>query len=196
MDPFLFRDSTAQTVFGASAAAVALREWSLQWRTRGTRSARSDRGTYWILAVALVGAATSALRAPDWVPALSLSGGAAWPFVVGLAIFWMGAGLRWWAIHTLGRFFQLTVVVQEGQTVVDTGPYRALRHPSYTGALLMYLGLGVACDNALSVVLSVALVLAAFLRRIRVEEAVLAHELGEPYRAYARRTRRLIPGVW
>jgi protein-S-isoprenylcysteine O-methyltransferase Ste14 len=196
VDPIVFRDSTAQAVAVASAAPVVVREWALQWRTRRTRHAASDRGTYWTLAIALGGAFYVAARAPDWAPGLSLSGGARWPFLVGVAVFWAGAALRWWAIATLGRFFQLTVVVQEGQSVVDRGPYKVLRHPSYTGALLIFLGIGFACDNALSVLACLVLPGVAFLRRIHVEEAVLTRELGEPYRAYARRTRRLIPGVW
>jgi protein-S-isoprenylcysteine O-methyltransferase Ste14 len=196
VDPFVFHDSTAQTVAKACAGAVGLAEGTLQWRTRRAQGAPSDRGTYWTLAVALGATIYVALLAPDWAPGLSLSGGAWWPFALGGAVFCAGAALRWWAILTLGRFFVLTVVVQEGQTVVDRGPYRVLRHPSYTGALLIYLGVGLACDNALSVAACVLAPSMAFLRRIGVEEDVLARELGEPYRAYMRRTRRLIPGVW
>ena len=196
MDPFVFRDSGAQTFASVSAATLAAREVLLQLRTLRTRGARTDRGTHAVLAVTLTGAIVLALRFPRWAPGLSLSGGAVWPFVLGAVVFWSGAALRWWSVATLGRFFQLTVVVQEGQTVVDRGPYRLLRHPSYTGALVILLGVGIACDNALSVAACVVLPALGFLRRISVEEELLARELGEPYRAYARRTRRLIPGVW
>jgi len=196
VDPLVFHDPLARALAGVSAGALGVAEGALQWRTRATRNVASDRGTYWTLAVALTVSIYLAARAPDWVPGLSLSDGGWWPFVVGLGLFWAGAALRWWAIATLGRLFQLTVVVQADHAVVDRGPYAVLRHPSYTGALLIYAGVGFACDNALSVLVCVALPGIAFLRRIRVEEDVLLRELGEPYRAYARRTRRLIPGVW
>ena len=98
--------------------------------------------------------------------------------------------------RTLGRFFRVTVVVDEDQRVVDTGPYRMLRHPSYTGMLVTLVGVGIALDSWLSVAAAFLPALVAILRRIREEEHVLLRELGEPYRAYARRTSRLVPGVW
>jgi protein-S-isoprenylcysteine O-methyltransferase Ste14 len=137
-----------------------------------------------------------AIRAPDWAPALSLTGGDWWPFAVGLTLFWLGVALRWWGILTLGRYFQLTVVVQKDQPVVEAGPYRLLRHPGYAGALLLMLGIGLTFDNLLSLVACTVLPSLAVLRRIRVEEETLSRELGEPYRDYARHTSRLIPGVW
>ena len=192
----MFRDSAAQTAGVASALTLAAGEGALQLRTLRTRGVQADRGTHTVLAVALTAALVLALHFPRWAPGLSLADGAVWPFALGAAVFWAGAALRWWAILTLGRFFRLTVVVQEGQPVIDRGPYAVLRHPSYAGALLIYLGAGIACDNVLSVLVCLLLPGLAFLRRINVEEALLARELGEPYRAYARRTRRLIPGVW
>ena len=50
---------------------------------------------------------------------------------VGLAAIVGGLAVRLWAIRTLGRFFTSTVMVQSGQTVVEAGPYRVLRHPSF-----------------------------------------------------------------
>lgn len=111
-------------------------------------------------------------------------------------LFWAGLALRWWAVLTLGRYFQLTVVVQRDQPVVERGPYRLLRHPGYTGALLFMLGIGFAFDNVLSVLACLFVPLLGVLSRIHVEEELLGRELGEPYRDYSRRTRRLIPGVW
>jgi protein-S-isoprenylcysteine O-methyltransferase Ste14 len=80
--------------------------------------------------------------------------------------------------------------------VVDTGPYRLVRHPSYTGLLMASLGLGIALRTWLSIPACLVPPLIAFSMRLRHEEAVLARELGEPYRAYMRRTKRLVPGVW
>ena len=70
-----------------------------------------------------------------------------------------------------------------------------MRHPSYTGLLLIVAGLGLAAGNWLALA-GVALPLAALLRRIHVEEAELTRVLGQPYRIYRAKTRGLIPGVW
>jgi protein-S-isoprenylcysteine O-methyltransferase Ste14 len=114
----------------------------------------------------------------------------------GLTMFWIGVAIRVWSIRTLGRFFRFEVTVLSDHRVIDTGPYRYVRHPSYTGALLAFSGIGVALDNWLSVASLFFLPLIGFLWRIDVEEAALTARLGEEYRRYKRRTKRLIPGVW
>jgi protein-S-isoprenylcysteine O-methyltransferase Ste14 len=86
--------------------------------------------------------------------------------------------------------------VVDEQTVVDRGPYRWVRHPSYTGLLLTLVGLGLALGNWLSVLTLVVLPVAGLVVRIRVEERALLGALGEPYREYAGRHRRLVPGIW
>ena len=115
---------------------------------------------------------------------------------VGLAAIVGGLGLRLWAIRTLGRFFTSTVMVQSGQTVVEAGPYRVLRHPSYTGALVTTLGVTITLASPLGVALCLLLGIPAYLYRISVEEAALTAQLGEPYRSYRTRTSRLIPWIY
>jgi protein-S-isoprenylcysteine O-methyltransferase len=112
--------------------------------------------------------------------------------VVGAA----GLVLRVWAIHTLGRFFNFTVVIQEGHRVVTNGPYRLLRHPSYTGMLLTRLGLGLALGTWASIAAVVLIPMPAMVARILVEERALKEALGEEYDEYAARTSRLIPRIW
>jgi protein-S-isoprenylcysteine O-methyltransferase Ste14 len=107
-----------------------------------------------------------------------------------------GAALRVWSVATLGRYFTYVVQVSSDQKVVEDGPYRLIRHPSYTGALMMGAGIGLATRYAYAPLLIVATSLAAYLIRIFVEERALAQGIGEPYRAYMRRTRRLVPFVW
>ena len=114
----------------------------------------------------------------------------------GLAVMWLGLGLRVWAIATLGNAFRTTVEVDPGQAVVSTGPYRRIRHPSYTGLLLILGGLGLALDNWSSLAICALLPLPALLLRIKVEEAELTRVLGDTYRSYQRETKRLIPGLW
>jgi protein-S-isoprenylcysteine O-methyltransferase Ste14 len=95
-------------------------------------------------------------------------------------------------VATLGRFFTTRVMTQPGQTVVETGPYRYIRHPSYSGMLLTVLGVLVCSTDWLSLACFV-LALPGMAYRIKVEEGALIQALGEPYREYMRRTPRLVP---
>ena len=90
----------------------------------------------------------------------------------------------------------MTVEVDPAQVVVDRGPYRFVRHPSYVGLLLLPIGLAVIEGDGLSLAVGVLLPSAVVCWRIHVEENELLQVLGEPYRAYVRRSHRLIPGVW
>ena len=115
---------------------------------------------------------------------------------VGLALMVAGLLLRWWAIVHLGRFFTVNVAVASDHRVVDTGPYRLIRHPSYTGILLTCLGVGLCFGNFASLLVIVVPIVALALKRMRVEEAALAGALGDDYRTYMSHTKRLIPGVY
>ena len=126
----------------------------------------------------------------------SLPGPRWWPPLVGFVVFAGGIWLRTAAVLALGRFFTYAVQVDSGQPVIDTGPYRLIRHPSYTGLLMASLGVGIALDNWLSIAACLLPPLIGFTLRLLHEERVLAEQLGEPYRAYMRRTKRLVPGVW
>jgi protein-S-isoprenylcysteine O-methyltransferase Ste14 len=117
-------------------------------------------------------------------------------FGLGLLLMAGGAFVRQWAVFTLGRFFTVEVRVQPNQTVVDRGPYRWVRHPSYTGMILFLVGVGLALTNWVSLVVLAVVPTAGVLVRIRSEERVLLAALGEPYRAYTAPRRRLFPGIW
>jgi len=119
-----------------------------------------------------------------------------WLFYPGLALFILGLALTTWSYRTLGRFFSLEVQVQTEHRVVDTGPYRFVRHPGYAGVLLGLLGLGLALQSWAAVLVLAVATLAALAYRLRVEEQFLVSELGDDYVRYSRRTKRLIPYVW
>lgn len=157
------------------------------------RTAESDRGSYWIIQGGqLVGLGLGSLLCTT-AGAAALPG---WVWVVGVSVMAAGAALRVWAVHSLGPAFRRDVVVNARQEVVDAGPYRWVRHPSYAGALLIFSGLGLAMANWLSLLLLATLPLAAYLRRIAVEEAALESVLGDRYRSYADGRARLVPAVW
>ncbi len=103
---------------------------------------------------------------------------------------------RWYSIGYLGRYFTVDVSISAQQKLIDSGPYRYIRHPTYTGALLAFLGLGFCFGNWLSILFMTVPIIAAFLWRIWIEERALADALGEDYRAYTQRTKRLIPFVY
>lgn len=107
-----------------------------------------------------------------------------------------GVIIRFTAIRTLGRFFTSVVAIREDHLLFNTGPYKYIRHPAYTGALLSHAGLGLAFGSWVSISLSVFPFLVAALYRIQVEEAVLTQRFGEDYANYVKRTDRLIPGVY
>jgi protein-S-isoprenylcysteine O-methyltransferase Ste14 len=117
-------------------------------------------------------------------------------FYLGLALMLAGLVVRGYAIGQLGRFFTPMVIIQPGQHIVDTGLYCYLRHPSYTGSFITILGYGLALTNWLSLLIVLVLPGVVYAFRMRVEEAALCEAFGDEYRAYMRRTRRLIPFIY
>jgi protein-S-isoprenylcysteine O-methyltransferase Ste14 len=137
-----------------------------------------------------------ALFAPRFAPALDL-GGPTWiPATIGLILVAVGIALRAWAILTLGTSFSRAVRVEPDQPVVTNGPYRFARHPSYTGLLLAFTGIGVIVWNALSIAALALVPTIGLVIRILVEERALRSTLGSRYEDYARGRPRLIPGIW
>jgi len=115
---------------------------------------------------------------------------------VAMAVVVAGLALRWWAIVVLGRFFTTDLAVQPGHQIVQAGPYRLVRHPSYSGLLVCFLGTGLAMYNWLSLVCLFLPIAGAVIYRIRVEERMLVAEFGAGYVEYRSRTRRLVPGLF
>ena len=116
--------------------------------------------------------------------------------VAGLILFLGGVALRWSSIFYLGRFFTVDVAIAQQHELIDTGPYRLIRHPSYTGALLTFVGFGLALGSWLALLCLILPITAAFLWRVRVEEQALTEALGDAYREYMLRTKRLVPFVY
>ena len=104
--------------------------------------------------------------------------------------------MRWYSIIYLGRFFTVNVAIAEDHQVIQTGPYRWVRHPSYSGGLLMLLGFCVSMDNLASLLVMMVPGVGVTLWRIRIEEAALQQALGVQYQIYRQHTRRLIPLVY
>jgi len=115
---------------------------------------------------------------------------------VAVVLFSVGLTLRWWAIIHLGRFFTTNVAIAKDHHVVDTGPYRFIRHPSYTGSLMAVFGFALSFHNWATFLIILIPCYAVTLWRIHVEEQALTEGLGQPYKDYMARTKRLIPFVY
>jgi protein-S-isoprenylcysteine O-methyltransferase Ste14 len=175
------------TLAGWAVLELCLR---VRERLQGRGSAARDRATRALIAITLGTsiALAAVIAARTTPPRIAVA--------AGLIVMWLGLAIRVWAIASLGRAFRTTVEVDPGQAVVSTGPYRWIRHPSYTGLLLIVAGFGLGVGSWLALAICTVLPLPAVLRRIHVEEAELADVLGDRYRAYQAQTKRLIPGVW
>ncbi len=131
-----------------------------------------------------------------------LKNAAAWQFgstgpsVAGSILMWAGLVVRIWAIVVLGTSFRMTVEVDTGQKVVDSGPYPWVRRPSYTEVLLLMAGLGLVYGNWPALAILLVLPTGVLIHRIFVEEAVLTEVIGRAYLDYAARTKHLVPGSW
>jgi len=119
-----------------------------------------------------------------------------WIVAVADLLILVGFFLRLWAIRHLGEFFTVDIGVQKEHRVVQDGPYRFVRHPSYSAGMIAMIGVACLTFNWLGFIVIVGGCLAAYLIRISVEENVLMNNLGDDYRQYAARTKRLIPWIW
>jgi protein-S-isoprenylcysteine O-methyltransferase len=154
-----------------------------------------DRGSLTLLWIVIVSSATLAFYIARLLPSAGM-GAAPVLHPLGIALFAAGLTIRWLAIAHLGRFFTVNVAIAANHRLIDTGPYRFVRHPSYTGALMAFLGLALCLDNWVSLLVLGVPVFLVFLRRMRVEEEALLQALGDDYRVYMSRTKRLIPAVY
>ena len=165
----------------------------------GTKQDRSTLGVIWVVIMVSIAAGvfvarSTSLRAGD-LSVFALPYGRAFA-LVGVILFVAGLLLRWWAIITLGRFFTVDVTIEKDHELVERGPFRVLRHPSYTGVLLAFVGFALTLRNWAALLIILVPIFAAFIRRMNVEEDALSRALGSRYADYMRRTKRLVPFVY
>jgi len=159
------------------------------------RGLREDRSNRWVIgAVALLGLLAAYLapytdRKAFWIIDDDLM---RW---LGVVLFATGGALRIWPVFVLGHRFSGLVAIQPGHTLVTSGVYRVIRHPSYLGLLVNALGWALTFRAGLGVLLT-ALMIPPLLARIRAEEQLLRSQFGDEYGAYCARTARLIPGLY
>jgi protein-S-isoprenylcysteine O-methyltransferase Ste14 len=194
--PMLFEDlsNPARIVFVVSIGAFSAGELVQAFRLR-RGATRVDVRTEAFLRLMLFGSIVMFPLGKAVAPGAVIGGGV-FLFALGVVIGWAGTLLRWWSFVTLGRYFTVVVQTSADQPVIDRGPYRFLRHPSYSGLLLIFTGVGLMIGNWVSTAGAVILILIALIHRLRIEERALNATLGDRYRDFAASRARLIPYVW
>jgi protein-S-isoprenylcysteine O-methyltransferase Ste14 len=158
----------------------------------GVREARSNR---WVIAVfAVIGFLNAYLPAyTDRKELWTIDGDTIrW---LGVMLFAAGGTLRIWPVFVLGERFSGLVAIQPGHTLVTSGIYGVIRHPSYLGLLVNSLGWSLAFRSGVGVLLTMLLI-QILLSRISAEEKLLRAQFGKEYKAYCSHTSRLIPGIY
>lgn len=170
--------------------------WIIARDRRSVSGTSADNGSLQVMAVAFIIGLTIAF----WVP--SLSGAARITSyqvsiqTAGILLIWGGMAFRLWAVATLGKLFRITVVLQNEHQLVTHGPYTFLRHPSYTGAIITFCGIGLALNNWLSLLILLTVVLIGYSYRISIEEQALCARFGTVYEDFSRTRWRLVPFVY
>lgn len=186
-----------RTVFTVSYAAWGLMEmWIMRRDRRPAQGERRDRGSLWVIVVMFWAGLGGAFLAAFWAPWGRFPLPPAPLFWTGVVLIWAGLLFRLWAVLTLGRFFRVTVFVQDDHKLVDTGPYRRLRNPSYTGAMTTIVGICLTLGSWLSLLIGLVLIGSGFVRRIVVEEAALKARFGPAWDTYAKTRWALVPFIW
>jgi len=185
-------------IFWAVFYWVFIPEFGLTLRARegAARAESPDRGSLKLIVVANQ-LATIAAFAVCGLAAFAVS--QVWRltwFWTGIAMLISGSLLRRHCFRVLGKYFTGDVDARAEQPVIDRGAYRWIRHPSYTGGMLLFTGIGVALGNWLSVLILAATMTAVYTYRVRVEERALLETLGEPYRKFMQSRKRFIPYVY
>jgi protein-S-isoprenylcysteine O-methyltransferase Ste14 len=154
----------------------------------------TDRQTFWLI----LGLSLTGMVAPliDWayfqadqslISPITFIGG----FLIIFGIF-----IRVWAIRILGKFFTATVQIHEDHQLIQQGPYKLIRHPSYLGAFMAFIGSALFLNSPIGALIAAIAMLTAYYYRIKTEESVLLKAFGSQYVRYQKNTKKLIPLVW
>lgn len=196
--PVSLSDTTELVVFciafftwaGSEIIGSIILPW-LRHRKAGKKLERKDKNSALLVNIGIIASIYIAFG-------FSLAGVAplpGWVFYPGIILMFAGIVLRQWSIAILGGFFSVMVSVQEGQTISRRGPYRYIRHPSYTGTLITLAGIGLAVQSwgaLLTLLIAFGLV---YRYRIEIEEKALVLQFGDEYVEYMHETKMLVPFV-
>jgi len=187
-------------VGGAYLVGVVIVYWFRKERFWGPRAGgamlkqENDDRSFWWIVIGMIAAfflpPIEYLLLPAILPRVN------WMEVTGLMFIVLGSALFIWARRTLGKFYSGHVSVVEGQPLVQSGPYRFIRHPAYAGYVLIALGIAFGYSSLTGFIVIPTLLLPSMIYRMSVEDQLLAEYFGEQFGKYADKTARLIPGIW
>lgn len=186
---------TGILVFAALGALWCASELWIGLRRRAADRSR-DAGTLARLVLVIGGCVGAAVFVALWSPGRLP---AAWQPVLlwgGNTLMLLGMLLRWWAIRVLAEHFTVDVAIAPDHRLIRSGPYRFVRHPAYTGLCATLIGFLCALGSWAAPLIVAVPLWRALRRRIAIEEAALAAAFPVDYPAYAKTTRRLLPGLW
>ena len=170
-------------------------EFALVRRSRPAQGEQTDRGSMAvIMLVGWIGSIAAFVVASN--PRFSITQNRTAWFGIGLIVLLFGRLLRKHCWKMLGEHFTGNVKASADQPVIEKGAYRWVRHPSYSGGIMMYLGTGIALTNWLSAIIMTLAGAVGYVYRVYVEERALQENLGGRYQDYMRRTKRFIPLVF
>ncbi len=164
---------------------------NLRQRRNGNVKTSRDKGSLWLLyglitvgyALSFAIGATKIGRIYPWNTF----------FATGMALFAIGFMIRIYSILTLKQYFTYSVAKVENHIIIATGLYKFIRHPGYLGQLIIFIGISTSISNWLSMLLMMIPVTLGYLYRIKVEEKFMTEQLGEDYKNYQERTKKIIP---
>lgn len=151
---------------------------------------KGDRGSYIVIHVAVLVGLMIGILIRRWNLG-TWSGLFQW---IGLLVLVAGVFIRGWALIRLGRFFSRTVQIESGHKIIKEGPYRWIRHPAYTGMILIDTGAIMGIGTWLGALVTFTSITGSLLYRISVEEKILLRTFGDEYQKYMTQTWKLFPG--
>jgi protein-S-isoprenylcysteine O-methyltransferase Ste14 len=116
--------------------------------------------------------------------------------IIGLLIAIFGIIIRIVSIKTLGKYFMRTLRETEGHKLIKDGIYKHLRHPGYTGNIVLWIGLSISVQNFITLICIPILLIIAYTYRIKVEEEMMIKIFGEEYKEYQRETKKIVPLIY
>ena len=163
-------------------------------RSKSTNSKELDKNSLNLIWIAIIVSMTSGvLIAIYWAAPIIQTN---LLLYIGSALIVFGMLIRFIAIRTLGKFFTVNLALHGDHTLIKAGLYKYIRHPSYSGSLLSFLGFGLSLNNWLSLMIIIVPILITFINRINIEEKLLENQFGTEYSDYKKKTERLIPFLY
>lgn len=155
-------------------------------------SENKDKGSFWVIVLGII----SCILVNQLCNALKIGYVNSTISNLGSILLIIGVSIRLWAVAVLGRHFSLVVSVDSQQKIIQSGPYRIIRHPSYTGLLVSFISIGLAFNTWVGSLVMLVFFILVFSYRIRIEEKALKESFPNEYPRYIQKTSRLIPFVW